>query len=328
MLIPMGVAGVVGTFCVIVGQRLDEQPDRLPRSSTARSPTSTRGGRCSTTVSGCSSPHMWVARVHGGRLRRRRACTPPACCAAGATRTTGSGSRCRSCSRRVAAIAQPLIGHVLGSGSHDTPAGEAGGVRARRRRPRALRRCGSGGVLIDGEVRWRVGDPATRLAHRPQLVRQAGARAGHDPRRRTGRRSTSPTWPSSRWWASARCWRWPWCCSGCSAGAVTTCCDNRWFLRFCGRRRAAGDPRGGSRLDRHRGRPPAVDGLAVLRTTDAASTSPGLWWSYSGVLVVYARHDGRGVRRAALHGAALARGRDGPAEPVRAARRRRETGAR
>jgi cytochrome bd ubiquinol oxidase subunit I len=25
----------------------------------------------------------------------------------------------------------------------------------------------------------------------------------------------------------------------------------------------------------------------VLRTTDAASTNPGLWWSYAGVLVIY-----------------------------------------
>ena len=26
----------------------------------------------------------------------------------------------------------------------------------------------------------------------------------------------------------------------------------------------------------------------MLRTIDAASTNPGLWWSYSGVLVIYA----------------------------------------
>ena len=36
MLVPMAAAGVVGTFCVIVGQRVDEHAHRLRASSTAR----------------------------------------------------------------------------------------------------------------------------------------------------------------------------------------------------------------------------------------------------------------------------------------------------
>ena len=95
MLIPMGVAGIVGTFCVIsvnawmnnptgfrivdgAGHRRQPVAGDVQRRGVAAVPAHVGGARSWWSAS--SSP----------------ACTPRACCAAATTRTTGSASRCRS----------------------------------------------------------------------------------------------------------------------------------------------------------------------------------------------------------------------------------------
>jgi cytochrome d ubiquinol oxidase subunit I len=62
---------------------------------------------------------------------------------------------------------------------------------------------------------------------------------------------------------------------------------NRWFLRFC----VIAGPLAVVALElgwvaTEVGRQPWTV-WQVLRTTDAASMSSGLWWSYTGVLIVY-----------------------------------------
>jgi cytochrome bd ubiquinol oxidase subunit I len=62
---------------------------------------------------------------------------------------------------------------------------------------------------------------------------------------------------------------------------------NRWFLRFCviaGPLAIAATELGW--VTTEVGRQPWVV-WQVLRTTDAASMSTGIWWSYAGVLILY-----------------------------------------
>ena len=207
MLIPMGRVGHRRHVLRGVGECLDEQSRRVSRSATAWSPTSTRGGRCSTTASGFSSctcglaafmvVGLVVSGVYAAGLLRGRT-----------DAHHRLGFTVPFVFANVAAIAQPLVGHVLGMRIARHPAGEARGVRACRDDREA--RAASAGRPADrrrGAVG--AGHSAARLDHRAQLVRRDRCPGWTRCPSPTGRRSTSPTWPSSRWWSSARCWR-PW----------------------------------------------------------------------------------------------------------------------
>src|SRR6185312_16306806 len=54
-----------------------------------------------------------------------------------------------------------------------------------------------------------------------------------------------------------------------------------------GRRGATRDPRTRTGLGDNRGGPSTLDGVAGVRTTDAATMDSGLGWSYAGVLILY-----------------------------------------
>jgi cytochrome bd ubiquinol oxidase subunit I len=186
----------------------------------------------------------------------------------------------------VAAIAQPLIGHVLGL--------QVGGIQASKlaafelalhtEQGPAPERLG--GVLIDGEVRWALPIP---------WIGSFIARGSFDapvPGLDTVPRSD---WPPVNlthmsfqlmvgigmllalavvvFWVARR--------RGHDLLA------NRWFLRFC----IIAGPLAILALElgwvaTEVGRQPWTV-WQVLRTTDAASISSGLWWSYTGVLIVY-----------------------------------------
>jgi cytochrome d ubiquinol oxidase subunit I len=103
----------------------------------------------------------------------------------------------------VAAVAQPLIGHVLGLRVGDSQPAKLAAIElsptTEGPAPERL-----GGLLIDGEVRWALAIPRLgSIIARNSL--DAPYPAWTRCRSRTGRRSTSHTWPSSRWFSSARC---------------------------------------------------------------------------------------------------------------------------
>ena len=71
--------------------------------------------------------------------------------------------------------------------------------------------------------------------------------------------------------------------TGWPAGAASTCCGNRWFLRFA----VVAGPLAVVALEAgwvatEVGRQPWTV-FGVLRTTDAAAGNAGLWWSFTGV---------------------------------------------
>ena len=61
-----------------------------------------------------------------------------------------------------------------------------------------------------------------------------------------------------------------------------------WFLRAVGDLRRGHDPRDGGRLDRHRGRPPAVDRPGSDADRGRVTGASGVWVTFSIVLVLYA----------------------------------------
>jgi cytochrome d ubiquinol oxidase subunit I len=186
----------------------------------------------------------------------------------------------------VAAIAQPFIGHVLGL--------QIGGIQASKLAAFEMAlhtEAGPaperiGGVLIDGEVRWALPIP---------WVGSFIARGSFDapvPGLDTVPQSDWP--PVNLTHLSFQVM----VGIGLLLAAVVVVfwlarrrghdlLANRWFLRFC----VIAGPLAILALElgwvaTEVGRQPWTV-WQVLRTTDAASMSSGLWWSYSGVLIVY-----------------------------------------
>lgn len=184
-----------------------------------------------------------------------------------------------------AAVAQPLVGHVLGMRIHDTqPAKLAAFELAETTESPAPLRIG--GVLIDGHVRWALSIP--RLG---SII----ARNSWDAP--VGGLDTIPRdqWPPATmthlafqsmvligsalalstvvyWLARWRgrdllTHRWFLWLSVASGLLAVVCLESGWVATEVGRQ------------------PWTV--WQVLRTTDAASMSSGLWWSYLGIVVVY-----------------------------------------
>jgi cytochrome d ubiquinol oxidase subunit I len=185
----------------------------------------------------------------------------------------------------VAALAQPLIGHVLGMRIHDTqPAKLAAFELAETTESRAPLRLG--GVLIDGEVHYSLDIP--RLG---SIIARNSLDApvpGLD------------TIPKSQWppvnithlaFQSM-------VVIGTLLAAVVVLywllrwrgydlLGNRWFLRFA----VIAGPLAVLAVEfgwiaTEVGRQPWTV-WKVLRTSDAASMSTGIWWTYTGVLVIY-----------------------------------------
>ena len=242
-----------------LGQRVDEHSRRFRHPSTARSPTSTRGAAMFNGGVWLQFLHMWLAAfmvvgfvVSGvyavGILRgRTRRPSPPRLHRAVRVR---DGGRARAASRG------PCPGHA--HSRH--PAGQAGRVRTRRddRGSRAVP-VGRGADRRRGARS--TGDPAAGLDHRPQLVRRAGARPGHraEGGLATGQHHTSglPVDGGHRHHARR---------GGRHVLAVSLArprsAEEPMVPAVLCHRGSAGDPRGRTRLGRHRGRPPAVDGVA------------------------------------------------------------------
>ena len=169
MLVPMAVAGVVGTFCVVAVNAWMNVPTGFRRRRRRRSPTSTRGRRCSTPRCCCSS------RTCGSRPTWSSGFVVAAVYAAGMLRGRRDdhhrlGFTVPFAFASVAAVIQPFIGHLLGMRvgrrrsrpssrrSSSPPTTESPVAAAARRRPDRRQRA--------------LGPrhPRPGLVHRPRLA--------------------------------------------------------------------------------------------------------------------------------------------------------------
>ena len=283
MLVPMAAAGVVGTFCVVsvnawmndpVGFRIvdgevtDVDPWRAMFNDRVW----------------MQFAHMWVAAfmvvgfvVAGvyaaGMLRGRRDAHHRLGFAVPFTFAT------------VAALLQPVIGHVLGLALHATqPSKLAAFELATETEERAPLRLG--GVLIDGEVRGAIEIPrlGSIIARNSWDAPVPGLNT-IPPEDRPPVNLTHLAFQSMVgigtllalavvvYWIARR--------------RGTDLTERRWFLRFA----IAAGPLAIVALEcgwiaTEVGRQPWTV-FGVLRTTDAAGDNPGLWWVLSGVAVLY-----------------------------------------
>lgn len=283
MLVPMGLAGIVGTFCVISvnawmnnpagfeirdGEVVDIDPWRAMFNDGVW----------------LQFLHMWVAAfmvvgliVAGvyafGMLRGRL----------DAHHRLGFGIPFAFAS--VAALAQPVIGHVLGMRVHDSqPAKLAAFELAETTEAPAPLRLG--GVLVDGEVRWALTIPrlgsiiARNSLDAPVPGLDTVPRSQWPPVNITHLAFQSMVAIGTLLAAAVVVYwlaRW----RGIDLLA------HRWFLLFT----VAAGPLAVIAVESgwvatEVGRQPWTV-WQVLRTEDAASMSTGLWWSYAAVLVIY-----------------------------------------
>lgn len=282
-LIPMGIAGIVGTFCVVSvnawmnhpagfriedGEVVDINPWRAMFNDGVW----------------LQFAHMWVAAfmvvglaVSGvyafGMLRGR----VDAHHRLGFTVPFAFAS--------VAAIAQPLIGHVLGMKIHDTqPAKLAAFELAQTTEGPAPLRLG--GVLIDGEVHWALTIPrlgsiiARNSLDAPVPGLDEVPRSEWPPVNITHLAFQSMVGIGTLLAAVAvMYWLARW--------RGRDLLRNRWFLRLSvitGPLAVLAVESGWVATEV--GRQPWTV-WQVLTTTEAASQSSGLWWSYAVVLVLY-----------------------------------------
>ena len=284
MLIPMALAGVVGSFCVIAVNAWMNNPTgfRIVRGEV----TDVDPWRAMFNDGvWLQFAHMWVgafmlvgfvvAGVYAAGLLKGRH-----------DEHHRLGFTIPFAFATVAAIAQPLIGHVLGLrlGTSQPSKLAAFELATETESPSPLR---IGGLLIDGHVRFSIdipvlgsvisrnsftkpvqgletipdaNEPPINLAH---LAFQSMVGIG-----------TLLALAVVIFWLAR--WR------------RHDLLDNRWFLRFA----VVAGPLAVAALEcgwiaTEVGRQPWTV-WGVLRTTDAASTSNGLWWSLVGVVVVYA----------------------------------------
>jgi cytochrome d ubiquinol oxidase subunit I len=283
MLIPMGIAGVVGTFCVIsVNAWMNHPAGFTIRDGEVTDINPWRAMFNDGAV--LQFAHMWVAAfmvvglsVSGvyafGLLRgrvddhHRIGFTVPFAFAS------------------VAAVAQPFLGHVLGMRIHDTqPAKLAAFELAQTTESPAPLRLG--GVLIDGEVRWaltipRLGSIIARNSwDAPVPGLDEVPRSQWPPVNITHLAFQSMVGIGGVLAAVAVLYwlaRW----------RGRDLLGNRWFLRLSvitGPLAILAVESGWVATEV--GRQPWTV-WQVLTTVDAASQSSGLWWSYIAVLIVY-----------------------------------------
>ncbi|NKX86911.1 cytochrome ubiquinol oxidase subunit I [Nocardia coubleae] len=283
MLIPMGVAGVVGTFCVVSvnawmnnptgfrivdGEVTDVEPWRAMFNDGAV----------------LQFAHMWVgafmvvgfivsgvyaAGVLRGRhdAHHRLGFTVPFVFAT------------------VAALMQPVIGHILGMRVHDSQPAKLAAfeLATTTESPAPLR---LGGVLVDGEVRWALDIPRLgSIIARNSLTAPVPGLDSVPVHDRPPVNITHLAFQTMVGIGTLLAlavvvfWLMRW--------RRHDLLGNRWFLRFA----VVAGPLAVLALEcgwiaTEVGRQPWTV-WQVLRTEDAASTSTGLWWSYAGVLLVY-----------------------------------------
>ncbi len=283
MLIPMGVAGIVGTFCVISVNAWMNHPAGFSIRNGDVVDINPWAAMFNEGV-WLQFLHMWVAAfmvvgltVSGvyavGMLRGR------------IDHHHKLGFTVPFAFASVAAVAQPFIGHVLGMRIHDTqPAKLAAFELAQTAESPAPLRLG--GVLIDGEVRWaltipRLGSiiarnswdaPVPGLEDIPEsewppvnithLAFQSMVGIG------TLLAAVAMVYWLARWRGHDLLGnRWFLRLSVITGPLVIVAVESGWIATEVGRQ------------------PWTV--WQVLTTVDAASESSGLWWSYIAVLVGY-----------------------------------------
>jgi cytochrome d ubiquinol oxidase subunit I len=283
MLIPMGISGIVGTFCVISvnawmnhpasfqirdGQVVDINPWRAMFN----------GGVWLQFL------HMWVAAfmvvglvVAGvyafGMLRGR----------VDAHHRLGFTAPFAFAS--VAAVAQPFIGHVLGMRIHDSqPAKLAAFELAQTTEGPAPLRLG--GVLVDGEVRWaltipRLGSVIARNSWDAPVPGLDGVPPSEWPPVNVTHLAFQSMVAIGTLLAAVTVLYW------LARWRGHDLSSNVWFLRVA----VIAGPLAIFAVESgwvatEVGRQPWTV-WQVLRTTDAASMSSGLWWTYTAVLIIY-----------------------------------------
>lgn len=283
MLIPMGISGVVGTFCVISVNAWMNHPAGFTIRDGHVVDVNPWAAMFNSGV-WLQFLHMWVAAfmvvgltvsgVYAFGLLRGRTDTHHKL---GFTVPFAFAS--------VAAVAQPFIGHVLGMRIHDTqPAKLAAFELAQTTEGPAPLRLG--GVLIDGEVRWaltipRLGSLIARNSWDAPVPGLEGIPRSEWPpvnithlafQSMVGIGTLLAAVAAVYWLAR---WR------------GFDLLGNRWFLRvsvLTGPLAIVAVESGW--IATEVGRQPWTV-WQVLRTVDAASQSSGLWWSYITVLVAY-----------------------------------------
>ncbi|MCV7056608.1 cytochrome ubiquinol oxidase subunit I [Mycolicibacterium gilvum] len=283
MLIPMGISGVVGTFCVISVNAWMNHPAGFTIRDGHVVDVNPWAAMFNSGV-WLQFLHMWVAAfmvvgltvsgVYAFGLLRGRTDTHHKL-----------GFTVPFSFAAVAAVAQPFIGHVLGMRIHDTqPAKLAAFELAQTTEGPAPLRLG--GVLIDGEVRWaltipRLGSLIARNSwDAPVPGLEDIPRSEWPPVNITHLAFQSMVGIGTLLAAVAVVYwlaRW----------RGYDLLGNRWFLRvsvLTGPLAIVAVESGW--IATEVGRQPWTV-WQVLRTVDAASQSSGLWWSYITVLVVY-----------------------------------------
>ena len=253
--------------------------------------------------------------------------TRPVSSVVATTATTASASLVPFAFATVAALVQPLVGHVLGAPASRQPAGEARRHRAGGPRPRTEPAPASAGCSSTASARWAIEIPRPRLAHQPQPG--TGAVPGLDESPSTSARTTRP-----RAVRPGRPAMVLWSFQSMVAIGFGLIGDRglpvgpAWATGGEPPVPAAGGLAGGgragprARLDHHRGRSPAVDrpgGDADRRGRDRAAGSYGCRFSCSSSSTPpcsSARRSCSGRWRATLAGGRDAR----PPDAVRARR--------
>lgn len=282
-LVPMGLAGIVGTFCVVSVNAWMNNPAGF-RIENGRVVDVNPWRAMFNDGVWLQFAHMWIAAfmvvglaVSGvyafGILRGRL----------DAHHRLGFAVPFAFAS--VAAIAQPLIGHVLGMRIHDTqPAKLAAFELAQTTEGPAPLRLG--GVLIDGEVHWALTIPrlgsiiARNSLDAPVPGLDEVPRSEWPPVNVTHLAFQSMVGIGTLLAAVAVVY---WLARWRGRDLLT----NRWFLRLSvltGPLAVLAVESGWVATEV--GRQPWTV-WKVLTTTEAASQSSGLWWSYAVVLVVY-----------------------------------------
>ncbi|RDH74980.1 cytochrome ubiquinol oxidase subunit I [Mycolicibacterium moriokaense] len=283
MLIPMGLAGIVGTFCVVSVNAWMNNPTGFAIRDGVVTDVNPWRAMFNDGV-WLQFLHMWLAAfmvvglvisgVYAAGILRGR---DDAHHRLGFTVPFVVGS--------VAAIAQPIVGHVLGLRIADTqPAKLAAFELATTTEAPAPFRLG--GLLIDGEVRWALQIPRLgSIIARNSLDKPVPGLDTVPVSDRPPVNITHLSFQSMVFIGTLL-----------AAGVVIywlvrwrgiDLLGNRWFLRFS----VIAGPLAILAVElgwvaTEVGRQPWTV-WHILRTTDAASTNPGLWWSYVGILVIY-----------------------------------------
>jgi cytochrome d ubiquinol oxidase subunit I len=283
MLIPMGASGIIGTFCVVSVNAWMNNPAGFTLRDGVVTDVNPWAAMFNDGV-WLQFLHMWIAAFMVVGL------LVSGVYAVGMLRGRNDGHHRLGFAvpfvfATVATVVQPLVGHILGMRVHDTqPAKLAAFELAQSTESRAPLRLG--GVLIDGEPRWALAIP--RLG---SII----ARNSFDapvPGLDTIPRDEWPPVTTSHlsfqsmvvlgtalalftviyWLARWRgrdllTHRWFLWVSAVSGPVAVVCLEFGWVATEVGRQ------------------PWTV--WHVLRTSEAASMSSGLWWSYLGIVVIY-----------------------------------------